>query len=157
IRWMFTAMHLGHYAPLTWVSFAVNYQLGGMNPWGYHLTNLLLHAANAWLFYFVARQLLTAAFVGGVAAGQAAERGHAGPYLPLSLGAAFAALIFGVHPLRVESVVWITERRDVLCGFFYLVSTLAYLRGVVGGGGIERRWGRLSLVAFLLALLSKAA
>ena len=62
-----------------------------------------------------------------------------------------------MHPLRVESVAWVTERRDVLCGFFYLLAALAYLRGVAGGGAIERRWWALSLGVFLLALLSKAA
>src|SRR5262249_27142345 len=82
---------------------------------------------------------------------------RATPEIVLSLSAAFAAMVFGVHPLRVESVAWITERRDVLCGLFYLLATLAYLRGVEGGGAIERRWWGLSLCAFILAVLSKAA
>src|SRR5262249_12551247 len=75
----------------------------------------------------------------------------------LSIGAAFAALAFGVHPLRVESVAWVTERRDVLCGFFYLLAGLTYLRGVARGGRIASGWWAASLVAFALALLSKAA
>lgn len=156
-RWMFTTMLLGHYIPITWMSFGLNYVLGGMNPWGYHLSNLLLHAANAGLFYFVARRLLAAAFSGAVAKPVPPGDGGAEPDVALSVGAAFAALVFGVHPLRVESVAWVTERRDVLCGLFYLLAALAYLRGVAGGGRIQRHWWALSLGAFLLALLSKAA
>src|SRR5207249_5177229 len=68
LRWMFTTMLGGHYIPLTWMSFGLNYLLGGLNPWGYHLGNLLLHTANAGLFYVVVRRLLAAAF-GGVGAG----------------------------------------------------------------------------------------
>jgi protein O-mannosyl-transferase len=151
LRWMFGTTLMGHYIPITWMTFAANYLLGGMNPWGYHLANLLLHGVNAGVFYFVARRILQAALGGG--AGQRS----ATPEVVLSLSAAFAALVFGVHPLRVESVAWITERRDVLCGLFYLLATLAYLRGVEGGGGIGRRWWSLSLGAFVLALLSKAA
>ncbi len=157
LRWMFTTTLMGHYVPITWISFGLNYLVGGMSPRGYHLANLLLHASNAGVFYFVARRLLAAAFGGGVATPSASGRGQAGPDVSLSLGAAFAALIFGVHPLRVESVAWVTERRDVLCGLFYLLATLAYLRGAAGGGGVQRRWWALSLGAFLLALLSKAA
>src|SRR5262249_26330021 len=55
LRWMFTTMLLGHYVPLTWLSFGLNHVLGGMDPWGYHLGNLLLHATNAVLFFAVAR------------------------------------------------------------------------------------------------------
>jgi len=157
LRWMFTTMLLGHYIPVTWLSFGLNYVLGGLDPWGYHLANLLLHAASACVFYFVARRLLAAAFDGGVATLPPSGHGRAGPDVVLSVGAAFAAAVFGVHPLRVESVAWVTERRDVLCGLFYLLATLAYLRGVAGGGRIAGRWWGLSLGAFLLALLSKAA
>ena len=103
-----------------------------MNPWGYHLVNLLLHAANAILFYLVARRLLAAARDGGR---QAAHRDAL-----LVAGAAAAALVFALHPLRVESVAWITERRDVLSGLFFLAAILAYLRGVEAGEGIEPRW-----------------
>ena len=146
LRWMFTATLLGHYIPLTWLSFGLNYALGGMNPWGYHLLNVLLHGANAALFYCVARRLLLAAAPGGV-------RQAAG--LPWS--AAFAALVFAVHPLRVESVAWVTERRDVLGGFFFLLAVLAWLRAVERPGGADRRWALLSLAAFAASLLSKAA
>src|SRR5262249_40590575 len=114
LRWMFTSTVLGHYVPVAWISFGLNYLLCGMNPRGYHLGNLLVHAANAVVFYFVTRRLLEAAYDGGV---EKRVRGD----VELSLGAAFAVLIFGVHPLRVESVAWVTERRDVLCGLFSLL------------------------------------
>jgi len=157
LRWMFTTMLGGHYIPLTWMSFGLNYLLGGLNPLGYHLGNLLLHTANAGLFYVVARRLLAAAFRGDGATTFPRAGERAGADVALSVGGAFAAIIFGVHPLRVESVAWVTERRDVLCGLFYLVAALAYLRGVAGGARIESRWWVASLSAFLLALLSKAA
>jgi tetratricopeptide (TPR) repeat protein len=157
LRWMFTTTLQGHYVPVTWVSFGLSYVIGGMKPWGYHLVSVALHAANAALFYFVSRRLLATAFGGGVTGLAALAHGSVDRDVPLSLGAAFAALMFGVHPLRAESVAWVTERRDVLCGLFYLVSILAYLVGVAHGGPIRKRWWILSLGAFTLALLSKAA
>jgi Tfp pilus assembly protein PilF len=143
LRWMWTGTVLGHWIPLTWMSFGLNYVLGGLNPRGYHLANLLLHAAGATVFYFIARRLLRAA---GAAAAEPA----------LSLSAAFAALLFAVHPLRVESVVWVTERKDVLCGLFFMLAVLAYL-SAVEGSTIRRGWMYASLTATAAALLSKAA
>jgi len=130
LRWMVTATWMGHYIPLTWLTLGLNYTLGGMTPWGYHLGNVLIHALNAGLLFFVARRLLNVAAV-PAPAGAPGEAGHgtsagAGT-LAVSLGATAAALLWAVHPLRVESVAWITERRDVLCGFFYLLAVLAYL------------------------------
>jgi Flp pilus assembly protein TadD len=149
VRWMFTTTLMGHYIPMTWLSFGLNFALGGMNPWGYHAVNLVLHAANATLVYLIARRLLAAAGGGGSQAGYTAG--------PVLLGGAFAALVFGVHPLRVESVAWITERRDVLCGLFFLLAVLAYLKGIERGDAARPAWRVLSLAAFVAALLSKAA
>jgi Tfp pilus assembly protein PilF len=146
--WMLTTTLLGHWIPLTWLSFGVNYVLGGMDPWGYHLGNLLLHAINAALFFLVARRLIAAA------SGQTPGDIHA--WVPGAWGAAIAALVFGIHPLRVESVAWVTERRDVLCGVFYLLAVLAYLKATEGGGLLKPPWRLISLAAFLAALLSKA-
>jgi protein O-mannosyl-transferase len=157
LRWMFTTTLMGHYVPLTWLSFAMNFMLGGMHPWGYHLVNLMLHAANAGVFYLVARRLLTIGFAGGITDSGTLAKTEGLRDPTLCAGAAFAALVFGVHPLRVESVAWATERRDVLCGLFYLLATLAYLRGVDGGGAIRMRCWVLSVGAFLLSLLAKAA
>src|SRR3989454_8338269 len=101
--------HMGHYIPLTWMTLGLDYLLWGLNPVGYHLTNLLLHAANAVILYFVALRILSLARPGLV------DRGRAN----LALSAAFAALLFALHPVRVESVAWATERRGVLPGAFY--------------------------------------
>ena len=155
LQWMFTATWMGHYIPLTWLTFGLNHSLGGMEPWGYHLGNLLLHAANTALLFFVARRLLavaaTAQNEGGDDRTHPPERGAA-----VSLGAAGAALLWALHPLRVESVAWITERRDVLCGFFYLLAVLAYLQGATRKDTLTGRWLVASLVAFVAALGSKA-
>ena len=149
IKWMLSATLMGHYIPVTWLSFGLNYALGGMSPWGYHVGNLVLHAANATLVYLIARRLLAAARDGG------SQSGHAtGPVVGAG---AFAALVWGVHPLRVESVAWITERRDVLSGLFFLLAVLAYLKGLERGGDLRPTWQVLSLAAFAAALLSKAA
>ena len=131
LRWMVTTTLLGHYIPLTWLTFGINYAVDGMNPRGYHLGNVLLHAANAALFFLVSRRLLGAGFGAG--------RSDAA----VTWGAAAAALVFGVHPLRAESVAWITERRDVLCATFYLLSVLAYLRAADEGGPVRGRWRAL--------------
>jgi protein O-mannosyl-transferase len=145
LRWMFTTAHMGHYMPLTWISFALDYLLWGMDPFGYHLTNLMLHTANAVLVFLIARRLLSAA---------APDHDRAG----LLLGSVAAALFFSIHPLRVESVAWATERKDVLCGLFYLLAVGAYLRAWRGpaDGAVARRWYWSSVVFFALALLSKA-
>ncbi|MGH7276665.1 MAG: tetratricopeptide repeat protein [Candidatus Rokuibacteriota bacterium] len=139
LAWMFTDLR-AHYMPLTWLTLGLDYVLWGMNPVGYHLTSVLLHAANAALFFLVARRLLGAAL-------------PAAPGSTLRFGSLVAALLFAVHPLRVESVAWVTERRDVLCGLFYLLALLAYLRYRESGG---RRAYLASLALFAAALLSKS-
>src|SRR5437867_212890 len=143
LTWMWTT-HMGHYIPLTWMTFGLDYLLWGMNPRGYHLTNLPLHAANAVVFFFVARRILTRALP------SPSERGHA-----LTVSAGVAALLFALHPLRAESVAWATERRDVLLGLFYLLTILAYLRACERGEqGRGWYWGAVGL--FACALLSKS-
>ncbi len=143
IRWMWTT-HLGHYIPLTWMTLGLDYLLWGMNPVGYHLTSLLLHAANAVVFFFVVHRILTLALP------SPSERGHA-----LAVAAGFAALVFAIHPLRVESVAWVTERRDVLSGLFYLVTILMYLRACERGAR-GRGWYWAAVGLFAGALLSKS-
>jgi Flp pilus assembly protein TadD len=143
LRWMLTTTLMGHYIPLTWLTLGLNHVVGGMSPRGYHLGNLLLHSANVALFWVVARRLL-ALGLREVPAGA------------LTLGAGFAALVFGVHPLRAESVAWITERRDVLCGLFFLLAVWGYLRAVEGRARAHAGWLAVSLAAFAAALLSKA-
>ena len=146
LRWMWTTFLLGHYVPLSWMTLGLDYVVWGMNPAGYHLTSLLLHCADAVLVYFLARRILR---LTGVVAPTADG-------MSLAIPAAFAALLFAVHPLRVESVVWITERRDVLSGLFYLSSLLFYLR-YVERTTAKRLWYWLALGMFVAALLSKGS
>jgi tetratricopeptide (TPR) repeat protein len=145
LRWMFSTTLGGHYIPVTWLSFGLDYVLWGMRPAGYHATSVVLHTVNAILFYFVARRLLHAAV-------------HADGR-SVTLGAAVAALLFSLHPLRVESVAWATERRDVLMGFWAFLCVLAYLRAVErgGAGALHRGWQWTAVGLFGLALLSKSA
>lgn len=146
LAWMFSSFHMGHYQPLSWVTLGLDYELGGMNPRGYHRTSLLWHALNVVLFYAVAIGLISRC-----------------PGLePMSrwwirFAAATGALLFGVHPLRVESVAWITERRDVVAGAFFLLTILAYLKAARSEPGRRRPgWWGLAIAAFALSLLSKA-
>lgn len=111
LRWMFTATLMGHWVPATWITFGVDHVFWGMNPRGYHLTSLLLHAATAAAVYVVARRLLRAAMTGSDGA--------------VEWGALAAALVFAIHPLRVESVAWVTERRDVTSGLWFVLTILA--------------------------------
>jgi protein O-mannosyl-transferase len=143
LRWMWTTFHLGHYVPLSWMTLGLDYVVWGMNPAGYHLTSLALHTANAVAFYFVARRILRSSAL----ADGASERN-------LAIVATFAALVFAIHPLRVESVAWITERRDVLSGLFSSLTLLAYLKSAGGESG--RSWYWASVALFAAALLSKA-
>src|SRR5882724_483418 len=143
LRWMWTT-HRGHYIPLTWMTLGLDYLLWGLNPVGYHLMSLLLHAANAVVFFFVVRRILTRALP------SLSERGHA-----LAVSSGVAALVFAIHPLRVESVAWVTERRGVLSGLFYLVAILLYLRACERGAR-GRGWYWLSVAVFGCALLSKS-
>ena len=141
LRWMWTTTLMGHYVPLTWMSLGADYALWGMNPVGYHATNLALHALNAGLMFALALVLLR-----GVDSDSGGNR---------VVPAAVAALVFSIHPLRVESVAWVTERRDVLSMAFYLASILSYLRAVTRPPG--RRWHAVALGMFVCALLSKAS
>jgi tetratricopeptide (TPR) repeat protein len=149
IHWMFTTFHMGHYQPLSWMTLGMDYILWGMNPFGYHLTNLILHGANALVFYYVSLRLLSL-----IDATSLIRKTHT-----LRVAAGLSALLFAVHPLRVESVAWVTERRDVLSGFFFLLTILYYLKAVTvreadSGRG---RWMAISLISYVLSLLSKAS
>jgi hypothetical protein len=141
--WMFRAAHHAHWTPITWMTLGLDYVVWGMRAGGYHLTNILLHAVNAWLLYRVALRLLSAA------------RPASDPR-PIAAGAVAASLFFSLHPLRVESVAWITERRDLVAGCFFLLTVLLYLQAHVASGRAVGRWRLASLVCFQLAILSKA-
>lgn len=157
LEWMWSTVHLGHYVPLSWMTLGFDYLIWGMNPQGYHLTNLILHSGAAVMFFVVARRIL------GRTLGGTSSAAHSGTSAKsqcdartLDYAAAFAALFFAVHPLRVESVAWITERRDLLSGLLYFTAIYAYLRA---GDGAARsnRWYAGALVAAVAAMLSKAS
>lgn len=123
------------YYPLVFTSFWIERRLFGANPFPAHVVNLLLHAAAAWLLY---RLLLRLELPGG------------------EFGAALSAALFAFHPVQVESVAWITERKNVLSLVFYLAALAAYLPAINQSAdalSTRRRW--LALGCFLLALLSK--
>ncbi len=147
-----TASYMGWWMPLTWISFAIDYYFWGMNPFGFHLTNILLHAANTGLVVLVADGLLSQELRGTGQSGQ-------GKYVyPATL--LLASLLWGLHPLRVESVAWVTERKDVLNGIFTLAAIFCYLRYVrlkdkAGYSGTVIRFYFLSLLLLLLSLMSK--
>lgn len=123
---------LGHWHPLTWLSLAVDKALWGLDPGGFHATAVVLHALSAALLFLLARRLLKS-----------------------DAAAAFAALFWALHPLRVESVAWVTERRDVLSGVFFLACALAHLRSHDEHGEAARRWSRTALALGVAAMLSK--
>ncbi len=143
LSWMFSTFLMGHYQPLAWLTLGCDYVVWGMDPTGYHLTNLLLHAANTVLCFLFFKALL---------------RRVRGEEPGLDVAAAAGAAFYGLHPLRVESVAWVTERRDVLCAFFLLLSLLTYLRMERADreGAGRGRWLALSCAAFAASLLSKA-
>jgi len=142
VRWMLTTTLMGHWIPFTWLTFGTDYVIWGMRPFGYHLTNMLLHSGAAVAMYFMALRLLRKATAGGEIA--------------LRLGALAAALFFAIHPLRVESVAWATERRDVLSGLWLMLTVLTYLVSVDRPDERRRWWLAVSLGCYALALTSKA-
>jgi tetratricopeptide (TPR) repeat protein len=105
IKWAFTHFHADNWHPLTTISHMVDCQLYGLQPWGHHLTSVLLHGATVILLFLSLRALTL-------------------PIWP----SAFIAAVFAIHPLRVESVAWISERKDVLSGVFFMLALLAYAR-----------------------------
>ena len=129
ITWAFTATEQGNWHPLTWLSHALDYQLFHQNPAGHHFTSLLIHAANAvllFLFLMYATRRL-------------------GPSL-------FVAALFALHPINVESVAWVAERKNVLCTFFFFATLIAY-----GWYARQPDWRRYLVFAglFVLGLMSK--
>lgn len=143
---LFTSYCVGNYTPLERLSLALDFRLWGMEPWGFHFTNNLLHALNTALFFILALRIFTCAF--------GTERSPAA----IRWSAAIAALAFALHPLRVESVVWISERRDVLALFFLLLCVLCHWESVVSDNPGKRSLCRMGAwMLFLASLLSKAS
>jgi protein O-mannosyl-transferase len=129
VIWAFTKSHASNWHPLTWLSHMLDCEIYGLNPLGHHITNVLIHIANSLLLFYVLRRMTGAVW-----------------------RSAFVAAAFALHPIHVESVAWVTERKDVLSGLFWMLTILAYVRYV------ERpNIGRYLLVpaAFVMGLMSK--
>lgn len=125
VRWAFFDFYCNYWAPLTWLSFALDYAFWGLNPVGYHLTNNVIHALSAGMFLVLSFWLLRRYLAERCQKGTTSAILNDTHALYCSL---LAALIFALHPLRVESVAWAAERKDVLSLFFGLAALLAYLR-----------------------------
>lgn len=120
---------MGNFHPLTMLSLALDYQIAGFEPWIYHLTNLLLHLLSTALVFFLVHRMFSNVTLALIVAG-----------------------LFGVHPIHVESVVWVSERKDVLYTTFYLAALLAYVRYL---DEQRPRFYLLALFLFVSSLLAK--
>jgi tetratricopeptide (TPR) repeat protein len=129
IVWAFRTPYASFWHPLTMLSYMLDYQLFGLNPFGYHLTNVLLHIANTLLLFIILNEM-----TGGF------------------WKSAFVAAAFALHPLHVESVAWVAERKDVLSTLFWMLTMLAYLQYVRRPNIIRYS---LTLFAFALGLMAK--
>lgn len=129
IRWSFTTMSVSNWHPLTWISHIIDYQFFGLDPGGHHLTSLLLHIANTLILLFVFKRMT-----------------H------MLWPSVFVAGLFALHPLHVESVAWVAERKDVLSTFFCLLTLWGYTRYVERP---EVNRYLLPLVFFALGLMAK--
>ena len=129
VRWSFTTMHAANWHPVTWLSHMLDVQLYGMNAGGHHLTNVIFHILNSLLLFLLLNRMTSALW-----------------------RSAMVAALFAVHPLHVESVAWISERKDVLSAFFGFLALLAYAEYVKRPGWM--RYGA-ALLLFALGLMSK--
>jgi tetratricopeptide (TPR) repeat protein len=129
LAWAMGTFHTTNWHPLTWLSFLVDYELFGLNPAGYHFGNLILHLLNTLLLFLLLWRMTGAVWK----------------------GAAVTAL-FAIHPLNIESVVWIAERKNLLSTFFWILTLLVYARYAE-----KPEWKRYSmiLVCFILGLMAK--
>jgi tetratricopeptide (TPR) repeat protein len=125
LAWAFTQAHAANWHPLTWVSHMLDCQIYGLNPAGHHFTNVLLHAAAVIALFLVLRQMTGAVW-----------------------RSAFVAAVFAIHPLRVESVAWVSERKDVLGGLFFMLTVGAYARHA----RLPQSLARYGLVVLLFAM-----
>lgn len=143
IRWAATAVVSSNWHPLTLLTYGAEYSLWGTSPFGYHLVNIIFHSANTFLVFMLGVALFR----------HALKEAGPGQRTGLLAAAFLAALVFGIHPQHVESVAWVSERKDVLSGFFFLLSLILYLKHVERNKRGPLYWA--SFASFVLALLSK--
>jgi len=152
MAWMLTTFHSANWHPLTWLSHALDYHSYGLQPWGHHLSNVVLHSLNTLWVYVLVLVLF------GLLKTPVAQQ----PFRPFTdtdsrtlVAAISTALLFALHPQHVESVAWIAERKDVLSLFFMLPTLLAYCFYVRSEGRAAKYWYGLALLCQTLALMSK--
>lgn len=129
VNWAFTATHASNWHPLTWLSHMLDYELYGLDAGGHHLTSVFLHLVSSLLLFFLLRRMSG-----------------------MTWGSAFVAACFALHPLHVESVAWVAERKDVLSAFFGMLALYAYVL-YVERPGLARY--ALVFLLFGLGLLAK--
>lgn len=129
LTWAFTTTHTTNWHPLTWLSLMFDYELYGLNPAGYHWTNIVFHLVNTVLLFLFLKRVT----------GEAAK-------------SAFVAALFAIHPLNVESVAWVAERKNVLSTFFWILTMLAYVLYVEVPGFVRYA---LIVISFALGLTTK--
>jgi hypothetical protein len=151
LQWIFTVYHASNWHPLTWLSHAVDYAIWGLNPMGHHLTSIVLHGLNTLLVVVLITRLVQIGQGKGLSAGTSEGTGEGRAVV----AGAVTGLLFGVHPVHVESVAWVSERKDVLYAFFYLLSILAYVRYAGAEAGKRAVPYVVCLVLFVFSLLSK--
>jgi protein O-mannosyl-transferase len=146
VKWAWSTFWLGVYQPLAWLLFEAQYVVWKLDPFGYHLTSLLLHAVNAVVLFVLTVSLLVRCPDDSL---------RKSPWA-CSLGAGLATALFAVHPLRVEAVAWVSCQPYLPCALFSMLAVLAYLRAFRPGS--SPRWGWLagSFVLFVAALLFHA-
>jgi tetratricopeptide (TPR) repeat protein len=149
VEWAFRTGYASNWHPLTWLSLMLDVQFFGTGSAGPHLTNVLLHATNAVLLFLLLRRLM--GLRSNTSVGATAPAGTL-------WSCAFVAAVFAIHPLRVESVAWVVERKDVLSGLFFMLTLLMYARYVEKSkvqSPKSRVYYGLALLFFALGLMSK--
>jgi Tfp pilus assembly protein PilF len=144
LAWMATGFDAGNWHPLTWFSHALDCTFWGLDSGKHHLTNLILHGLNTALVFILIVTLLS----------RIASPARDASWNLIAGGV--TALLFGLHPLHVESVAWVAERKDLLCAFFFILTTWSYTWYVFSPVKRRRRmWYGITLILFVLALMSK--
>ena len=151
LKWMFSTFHMQNWHPLTWLSHAVDYAIWGLNPMGHHLTSIIFHGLNALLIVVLVMRLLDKRSEGRLSS-PLNNRDHQ----TTRITAVAVGILFGLHPLHVESVAWISERKDVLYAFFFLLSIVSYLKYTSSEQGRQKVLNYiLCMLFFIFSLMSK--
>ena len=154
-KWAFLGFYASNWHPLTWISHAIDYAIWGLNPFGHHLTNVVLHTVNTFIVVLLVLKLIEN-YKGATRLLDDRRR--------LLVGGV-TGFLFGLHPLHVESVAWVAERKDLLCASFFLLSIMVYAKYMSfankepvekrATSGFLNKYYLFSLCFFALALLSK--